>query len=82
MSDLISLLQITPPAESWVKSEVKQVVKTCPTCHGAGVIREAQGYHGSDRDNIKETTCSNCKGFKKLRADIVIRWSPDEPKIE
>lgn len=82
MSDLISLLQITPPAVSLVTSEVKQVVKTCPTCHGEGVLREAQGYHGSARDDIKETVCHRCKGFKKLRADIVIRWSPDEPKIE
>lgn len=81
MSDLISLLQITPPVVSSVTSELKQVVKTCPTCHGEGVLRASQGYHGSDRDN-KETTCHRCKGFKKLRADIVVRWSPDEPKIE
>lgn len=83
MSDLISLIQITPDPLNWDNApEVIQVVKKCPACKGAGNFKTAKGYHGSALDDVEKTDCFRCGATGRLCADVVIRWSPDEKVIE
>lgn len=82
MSDLISLIQITPDPLNWDnKPEVIQVVKKCPACKGAGNFKRAKGYHGSAAGEFLITDCTRCKGTGELKADIIIRWTPNEKVI-
>jgi len=52
---------------------------TCPSCNGEGSSKHSKGYHGSAKDEIEETICSQCEGFGRLCADVVIRWAPYKP---
>lgn len=83
MSDLISLIQITPDPLNWDNApEVIQVVKKCPSCKGAGNFKTAKGYHGSAAGEFIINACQRCKGVGELRADIIIRWTPNETITE
>lgn len=79
MSDLISFIEITPdPLNRNNAPEVIQVVKKCPTCKGMGNFKIAQGYHGSAADEFIIDDCPRCRGVGKLKADIIIRWAPND----
>lgn len=54
----------------------------CPSCEGRGYFENGVGYHGSEKGEVIKTDCNRCGGTGKLCADVVIRWSPDEDKIE
>ena len=78
MSKQLSLLQIEPNQLDWEnKPEVKQVIAECPMCKGDGNFKRSKGYHGSAKDEMLITECVRCKGTGRLKADIVIRWTPD-----
>lgn len=53
----------------------------CPSCNGNGYHSFWIGYHGSAKEKDSEP-CQRCAGTGKLMADVVIRWKPDELKIE
>lgn len=54
----------------------------CPSCDGRGFFEHGLGYHGSIKGEMITSDCNRCGGLGRLCADVVIRWSPDEPLIE
>lgn len=51
----------------------------CPSCDN-GYIKVFEDYLQIAPPEIEK--CQRCAGTGKLMADVVIRWKPDEPKIE
>lgn len=45
----------------------------CPCCHGRKEFYEQIGYN-----QFETTLCPVCCGKGKVKADVVIKWSPDE----
>lgn len=51
----------------------------CPSCDN-GYIKMFEDYLQTSPSETEK--CQRCNGTGKLMADVVIRWKPDEPKIE
>ena len=51
----------------------------CPSCDN-GYIKVFEDY--LQLAPAETEKCQRCAGTGKLMADVVIRWKPDEPKIE
>ncbi|MBK5719770.1 hypothetical protein JGH11_02665 [Dysgonomonas sp. Marseille-P4677] len=47
-----------------------------------GNFKTAKGYHGSAAGEFIINDCQRCKGAGELKADIIIRWTPNEPITE
>ncbi|MDR2919705.1 MAG: hypothetical protein LBV72_10130 [Tannerella sp.] len=44
----------------------------CPVCNGRGSFTNETGH-----DQYKEDPCSYCKGARKVKAVVSIKWEPD-----
>lgn len=83
MSKLISNIEVIPEPLNWDNTpEVIQIVDNCPSCKGVGNFKIAKGYHGSETGEFLIADCKRCNGSGRLKADVIIRWSPDEKVIE
>ena len=78
MSKQLSLLQIEPNDIYRANdTEEIKVIAECPACNGEGSFKRSNSYHGSAKDEVATSDCIRCKGSGRLKADIVIRWTPD-----
>lgn len=75
MSKQEQILLITPPEFIKIKSyEMKDFHGLkCTYCHGNGWIPTL-----GDRNEPEREICPVCKGLKKLKAVVTVKWMPDE----
>lgn len=81
MSDRKYTLFIEPKLfESKDAEHFKFTGMDCPSCAGDGYVKMPADFLAFDPSDSEP--CQRCAGTGKLMADVVIRWKPDEPKIE
>lgn len=72
MSEFKQIVEIKPPSDSRVHEMIKFENFTCPQCHGAGGTQKIIGHN-----RYLFTSCPHCDGTGKVKAEVIINWSPD-----
>lgn len=71
MSEFKQIVEIKPPSDSLVHEKRRYENFTCPQCHGLGYFLT---YKGHEREQV---ACPHCDGTGKVKAEVIINWSPD-----
>jgi len=72
MSKQHHTVDIVPPEYGDETEKMMFSNYTCPVCHGSKQFLDQTG-----RDEFKKTTCPYCDGTGKVKAEIIVKWSPD-----
>lgn len=67
------VVRICPPEHEVPEERYHFGNYTCPSCNGRGCFTEETG-----RDEFKSVACRRCGGTGKVRAEVSVRWLPDE----
>ena len=75
MSEKKNMIEIKPPALLNCDGFAERYAVggfECPYCDG-----RREFVHETGRNEYKRTKCEVCSGKGKIKADIVVRWTPD-----
>lgn len=71
MSSFSNILRLFPVANEKMKEEiVPDVTFPCPFCFGNGYYWRKVAY------DSEKHPCPHCKGTGKLKAKVIVQWSP------